>query len=173
MKLPALSELSAAGKLRTWYAGLQERERRFVLLGAVGVAVLLLVGGLLLPLQSAVSKAVDRRDARSADLAWMQANAPVLRSAGDRLPPDTSEAPVVLVDRVGHESGIAASFRGTQPSGTTGVRVQLEAAPFDTMVAWLATLEQRYGLAIESITIDRAAKPGAVKASVTFNQPQS
>jgi type II secretory pathway component PulM len=41
------------------------------------------------------------------------------------------------------------------------------------MVAWLATLEQRYGLAIESITIDRAAKPGAVNASVTFNQPKS
>jgi type II secretory pathway component PulM len=52
------------------------------------------------------------------------------------------------------------------------VRVQLEAAPFDTMITWLATLDSRYGLAIESITVDRAARPGVVNASVTFAQPR-
>ncbi len=87
------------------------------------------------------------------------------------LPQDTGEPPVVLVDRVGHEAGLADSLRGTQPSGAAGVRVQLESAPFDTLVAWLATLEQRYGLAIESITVDRTARPGLVNASVTFTQP--
>jgi type II secretory pathway component PulM len=60
-------------------------------------------------------------------------------------------------------------LRGTQPSGT-GVRVQLEAAPFDTMITWLATLDERYGLAIESITVDRAVRPGAVNANITFAQ---
>jgi general secretion pathway protein M len=160
-------------KLLTWYEGLQPRERRVVLFGAVGLAVLLLVGGVLLPLQSAVSTALERRDSRSADLDWMRVNAPELRAAGNQIPTDTGEPPVVLVDRIGHETGLAESFRGTQPSGTTGVRVQLESAPFDTLVNWLATLEQRYGLAIESITIDRAAKPGAVNASVTFDQPKS
>jgi len=51
------------------------------------------------------------------------------------------------------------------------VRVQLEAAPFDTLVTWLATLDERYGLAIETITVDRAARPGVVNASITFIQP--
>jgi general secretion pathway protein M len=78
----------------------------------------------------------------------------------------------VLVDRVGHESGLGDALRGTQPSGVTGVRVQLEAAPFDTLMQWLATLEQRYGLAIESITIDRTAQAGVVNASVTLSQAQ-
>jgi type II secretory pathway component PulM len=50
------------------------------------------------------------------------------------------------------------------------VRVQLEEAPFDTLVTWLATLDQRYGLAIDSITVDRAARPGVVNASITFSQ---
>jgi len=49
------------------------------------------------------------------------------------------------------------------------VRVQLESAPFDTLVTWLATLDQRYGLAIDSITVDRAARPGVVNANVTFS----
>jgi type II secretory pathway component PulM len=75
-----------------------------------------------------------------------------------------------MVDRVGRELGLASALRGTQPNGT-GVRVQLEAAPFDTLITWLATLDQRYGLSIESITVDRAARPGVVNASVTFTQP--
>jgi len=100
----------------------------------------------------------------------MELNAPELRANADSLPASTGEAPVVLVDRVGREAGLASAFRGTQPNGN-GVRVQLEAAPFDTLVTWLATLDERYGLAIESITVDRAAQPGVVNASITFTQP--
>ena len=76
---------------------------------------------------------------------------------------------MVLVDRVGREAGLGNALRGTQPS-VSGVRVQLEAAPFDTLVTWLATLEERYGLAIDSISVDRTAKPGAVNANITFTQ---
>jgi general secretion pathway protein M len=158
-------------KLRAWYAGLQPREQRMVAIGGIAVAVLILVLGILMPLQSGVSSAVKRNQAKRADLAWMQANAPEVRAAGSRLPADTGEAPVVLVDRVGREAGLASALRGTQPNGT-GVRVQLEAAPFDTLVTWLATLDERYGLAIETITVDRAARPGVVNATITFTQPQ-
>jgi general secretion pathway protein M len=158
-------------KLLTWYAGLQQREQRMVAIGSVAVAVLILVLGILTPLQSAVSSAVKRNETKREDLAWMQANAPEIRAAGNQPAGDTGEAPVVLVDRVAREAGLAGALRGTQPNGT-GVRVQLEAAPFDTLVTWLATLDERFGLAIESITVDRAARPGVVNASITFTQPQ-
>jgi general secretion pathway protein M len=158
-------------KLRAWYRGLQEREQRMVAGGAVAVTVLILLFGILMPLQSAVSTAVTRNETKREDLAWMQVNAPEIRAAGNQVPADTGEAPVVVVDRVGREAGLASALRGTQPNGT-GVRVQLEAAPFDTLVTWLATLDERYGLAIESITVDRAARPGVVNASITFTQPR-
>ena len=157
-------------KLRAWYAGLQQREQRVVAIGAVALAVLILVLGILVPLQSAVSNVVKSNETKRADLKWMQANAPEIRAAG-QVPPDTGEAPVVLVDRVAREAGLASALRGTQPNGT-GVRVQLEAAPFDTLVTWLATLDERYGLAIETITVDRGAQPGVVNASITFTQSQ-
>lgn len=158
-------------KLRTWYAGLQAREQRMVAFGSVTVAVLVLFLGILMPLQSAVSSAVKRNATKREDLAWMRVNAPEIRAAGGQLAADTGEAPVVLVDRVGREAGLGSALRGTQPNGT-GVRVQLEAAPFDTLVAWLATLDERYGLAIDSITVDRTAQPGMVNASITFSQPR-
>ena len=133
--------------------------------------LLVLVGGILLPLQSAVSTAVKRAETRREDLAWMRVNAPEIQAARATLLSDTGEAPVVVVDRVGREAGLGSALRGTQPSGT-GVRVQLEAAPFDTLVAWIATLDQRYGLAIDSITVDRAARPGVVNANITFAPPR-
>jgi type II secretory pathway component PulM len=101
----------------------------------------------------------------------MQANPTEVRASAKQLPANTGEAPVVLVDRVGREAGLASALRGTQPNGN-GVRVQLEAAPFDTLVTWLATLDERYGLSIETITVDRAARPGVVNASITFTQPR-
>jgi len=158
-------------KLQTWYSGLQEREQRMVTIGGVVVALLILVLGILMPLHSAVSNALERNASKREDLAWMQVNAAEVRASGGRLAESTGEAPVVLVDRVGREAGLATALRGTQPNGN-GVRVQLEAAPFDTLVAWLAVLDERYGLSIETITVDRAARPGVVNASITFTQPR-
>ncbi|GAC1301639.1 MAG: hypothetical protein NVSMB15_12180 [Steroidobacteraceae bacterium] len=156
-------------RLQEWYSGLQLREQRTVRIGSLALGALLLFGGILWPLQSSVSTAVRTRDSRRQDLAWMRSNAPEVQAEGAALAADTGEAPVVLVDRVGREAGLGGFLRGTQPSGT-GVRVELEAAPFDTLVAWLATLEQRYGFAIESISVDRAAQPGLVNANITFSQ---
>jgi len=158
-------------KLRTWFLGLNQREQRVVAVGAVVLSLIVLVGGILVPLQSAVSSAVQANATKREDLAWMRVNAAEIRGAGFALPAETGEAPVVLVDRVGREAGLAAALRGTQPNAT-GVRVQLEAAPFDTMITWLDTLDTRYGFALESITVDRAAAPGMVNASVTFTKPR-
>jgi general secretion pathway protein M len=158
-------------KLKAWYGALQQREQRMVAGGALIVAALILVLGVLLPLQSAVSDAVKRLDSRREDYAWMQVNAAEVQSGRGTIANDTGEAPMVVVDRVGREAGLGGALKGTQPSGS-GVRVQLEAAPFDTLVTWLATLDQRYGIAIDSITVDRAARPGIVNANITFAAPR-
>jgi len=78
--------------------------------------------------------------------------------------------------QLGALGAVGSSMRprssSAQPSRRTGVRVQLEAAPFDTLVTWLAALDERYGLAVDSITVDRNAQPGTVNASITFSQPR-
>jgi general secretion pathway protein M len=156
--------------LRAWYAALQERERRVVAAGAAALAVIILLLGVLMPLHSALSNARERAETKRADLAWMQAHAAEIRAGGPP-PADTGEAPMVLVDRIGHEAGLGDALRATQPNGT-GVRVQLEGAPFDTMINWLRTLDVSHGLAVETITVDRTAHPGVVNATVTFTRSQ-
>jgi general secretion pathway protein M len=159
-------------KLRNWYASLQPREQRVVIIGAIALGLIIVIGGILMPLQSAVSSAVKGTETRREDLAWMRVNAAEVRAFGGQLPADTGEAPVVLVDRVGREAGLATALRGTQPNATGGVRVQLEGAPFDTMITWLDNLDRQYGLAIESISVDRTPTPGLVNASISFTPPR-
>lgn len=156
--------------LKAWYAGLRERERKTVLAGAVALAALILFGGILMPLHSAVSAARAKLETQREDLAWMQENAAEVQAAGGNFAVRGNESPIVLIDRTGREAGLSQALRGTQPSGDAGVRVQLEAAPFDALVNWLAVLEQRHGISIESITVDRAARPGLVNASVSLTQ---
>lgn len=159
-------------KLVAWYEALQTREQRMVTYGGIALALIILFGGILLPLQSAVSGATSRNDTKRQDLAWMRANAAEIRASGNNIPADSGEPAVVVVDRVGRAAGLTDSLRGTQPNGN-GVRVQLESAPFDTVVSWVATLDQRYGLTIESITVDRTVKPGLVNANITFSQTRT
>jgi hypothetical protein len=60
-----MNELLA--KLKAWYGALQQREQRMVAGGAVTLAALILVLGVLLPLHAAVTDAVKRVDSRRED----------------------------------------------------------------------------------------------------------
>jgi general secretion pathway protein M len=156
-------------KLRAWYAGLERREQRVVTVGGITVAALILVFGILLPLQGSVSSLRRHNAVKREDLAWMRVHAPEIRAHGGEVPSDGGEAPVVVVSRTAREAGLTDALRNTAPNGT-GVHVQLDAASFDGLLPWLATLDEHHGLAIESITVDRTAHPGLVNASITFAQ---
>lgn len=159
-------------KLKLWYAGLSERDQRVVSIGGIALVLIVLAGGLLMPLQSAVSSATESNATKRQDLAWMRVNAPEIRASGGQFLGNTGEPPVVLVDRTARAAGLTDALRGTQPTGN-GVRVQLEAASFDIMVVWLATLDSHYGFAVDTITVDRTAKTGLVNASITLTQPHT
>ena len=116
-------------KIKAWYAGLQAREQRVVLIGAVAVGLLILVGGILWPLHSAVAKAVKRSEIRKEDLAWMRLNASEVLAGSATLAPPTGEPPVALVDRVGREAGLASALKGTQPSGGVPSRCRRSPCP--------------------------------------------
>ncbi len=157
-------------KLETWRASLAERERRMVTWGGIGAAVLLFIGAGVLPLYAAANRIEQRVDQKRQDLEWMHSVAGELRAAGPAGMPGAGQSLVVIVDETARTAGLANALTGTQPSGTGGVRVHLEGAPFDTLVTWLANLERRHGLSIESATIDRGPQTGIVNASVIFRK---
>lgn len=154
--------------LEAWYHSLQHRERRFVAAGAVIAAIVLLLG--LLSLDRSVARAQTRLAHREQDLAWMRSVAPELAAAG----PASASAPasqrslIVVVDAAAQEAGLGTALSSSEPSGSNGLRVRLDKAPFDTLVGWLARLSEQHGIRVDSATIDSAGAPGIVNAGIVL-----
>jgi general secretion pathway protein M len=157
--------------VRVWLDNLAERERKLVYAAAALAGVVLLYLVLVLPFQTASHKFSQRLDKKQTDLAWMRQVAPqVAAAAGGGGAIQTDESLVVLVDRTAREAGLGNSLRDQSPDRSSGLRLRLEAVSFDAMVAWLASLQNQYGVTIEAATID-GASPGLVNASLTLNRP--
>jgi type II secretory pathway component PulM len=149
------------------FSRLNERERRLVLIGG-GVAIILLILAVLLPLQQSVSAGAQRIEHKRSDLGWLQSMAPQLGSLALTAPAPLHESLVALVDRTAREGGIGKSLVGSQPSGNGGLNVRFEQASFDSLVSWLSQLGERYGVHAESATIDAAGMPGVVNATLVL-----
>jgi general secretion pathway protein M len=157
--------------LRTWFAGLSARDRRIVVWGGSGAAVLLFVAAGVLPLYAATSKAYERVEQKREDLNWMRSVAGELHSAGPASAGGQSSGSlIVVIDESARQTGLGAALTGSQPSGNGGLRVRVESASFDTLVGWLALLEQQHGITVESASVDRTSKSGHVNASVVLRK---
>jgi general secretion pathway protein M len=149
-------------------ANMNERERRMVMFGGIAIVVLLLLG-VVLPLDRSVSKAQDRIEKKQEDLAWMRTVGPELSAAGPAVAQPTSqESMLVIVDRAARESGLGTSLVNSEPSGAGGLRVRLEKAPFGLIIGWLARLSDQHGIKVESATMDGAGEPGVVNAGLVL-----
>jgi general secretion pathway protein M len=156
-------------QLRNWLAGLAPRERNLVY-AAGGLAIIALLYLLMvLPITTMAAKRAARVEQKTADLAWMRQVAPqVAAAAAAGAAAGSGESLVVLVDRTGREAGLGSALRDQSPSGDQGLRLRLEAASFDVLVVWLASLQQQHGVKVEAATIDATATPGLVNASLTL-----
>ena len=147
---------------------LSARDRRTLLVGAIAAILLVLV--VILRLDHSVSHLKSQVAQKQADLAWMRTAAPEIAAAGP-MRGGAGESLIVIVDQSARESGLGNSLAGSQPSGVGSLSVQLEKAPFDALVGWLARLSQQNGVQIESATIDTAGQPGTVNASLVLKSP--
>src|SRR3569832_859631 len=149
------------------YDTLQPREQQLVKYGGIGL-VLVLIFGVLMPLDSSVSKARTRITKKQQDLVRMKGVAPFLAV---QVPHQSNgESLIVIVDRSARESGLGNSLAGTDPSGAGGIQVRLEKAPFDAVIGWLSRLSQQNGIGVDGATIDGAGAPGVVNAALVLKQ---
>jgi type II secretory pathway component PulM len=152
--------------MRAWYAGLADRERLFVNIGAIAAGVLILAG-IILPLNRGIVQARQRVATKQVDLAFIQQATPELRAAGPMSQANGASL-VVLIDGSAREGGLGKSLSSSEPTGDGGLRVRMERAPFDGMVVWLVRLSQQHGVRVESAEIEQAGETGLVNASLVL-----
>lgn len=161
-------------QLRQWLEGLAPRERNLVYVAAALIGIAVVYFAVVLPTTSAVRQREARIAQKTSDVAWMRQVAPqVMAAAAAGAGTASNESLVVLVDRTARESGIGASIRDQSPAGQTGLQLRLEGAPFDVLMAWLASLQQQYGVRVDAAMIGAANAPGLVNASLTLAHGKS
>lgn len=164
---------SIAQPLKTWFEGLKASERQLVVAAGVVLGIAVAYWALLAPLSRAVETREQRIERKQQDLAWMRSvSGPIQQLSASQPGANTGDSLVVVIDRSARQAGIASSLAGQSPNGDQGMRVRLENAPFDSVVMWLSALQQQYGIAIESASIDRTGKPGVVSASLVLMRAQ-
>jgi general secretion pathway protein M len=164
--------MSGLDNFKGWYAGLAGRDQRILRIGAMALALILLLW-VLLPLHRSLGAARAQLRQQQEDLEWMRRVGPTLAAAGPGAGPvaATQEPLLVLVDRSARESGLAQALTGSQPVGSGAMRVVLEHADFNLLVGWLARLSAQHGVHVEEASVTGGGTPGEVNASVQLRPP--
>lgn len=151
--------------LKTRWDALGARERR-----ALSVLALFLVPVLLYlivwsPVQSGLARSQARLATVQAQLAQVREQAALVASL--RAAP-RSEAPAdaaSAVQEAATRNGLKEQVKRVDADSPTSVRLQLEAAPYASLMALLVDLQKK-GLRAENAKIERNARAGTVNANV-------
>ena len=165
--------MSRITELRTWYQSLQQREQRVLLAGAIALGVMLIYAGLLHPYfaskHALEQDVVDRQEL----LAWMRPAAAQIQAMRGQQPSDmpAGQSLLAVVDKSAGDAGFGAALKQVQTGNDGSVRVQMQGAGFDSLVRWLGSLQQRYGITVRELTAQRSTAPGNVDAGITLVAP--
>ncbi|NIJ20762.1 general secretion pathway protein M [Sphingomonas naasensis] len=157
-RLPALD--AALIRFDNWWSGLSKREQWLVgvLGGLLGLVVL--VYGVVKPLQAARADAI-------ADIRTYETLTARIRAAGtltSTKPARREGPPAQILSGSATTFGLVAAPEAI-PGGT---RVTLADASYDSLMAWLADLGATSDLRVRRVWIRKRPTPGRVSASVDF-----
>lgn len=159
--------------MRDWFDSLAFRERIFVASGAAIVAVALFWALIWLPIDRGRDNAAQNVATWELSLAELRPLRTLAATGGgqDRTPIDMG-APVVIVDRTLRARGLDRSLKRSQPTTSTGIRVEFENVAFDDLVLWLGDLSNQYAMDVQAGSFSKSARTGAgrINASLTLER---
>ncbi len=161
--------------MKDWFESLAPRERIMVSVCAVVVAAALLWLVLWTPLDSRHDALRDNVADWQSGLDTLQRVAELkgaapLQNDGPLMTDETT--PVVIVDNTLRLRNLSSAHRRSQPTTSTGIRVEFEGVAFDSLVLWLGDLSSRYGMNVQqgSLSVAPRAEPGRINATLTIER---
>ena len=154
--------------LKTRFESMAPKDRIALTILAIFLLALVIVYLLLLPAHRFANEAAEHHQQKAQLLAWMQANETAARALskqpGNRAKAPTGQSILSLASQQAQTNAI--SFKRFEPFGEGGLRIWLDTVPFNNMLQWLTQLQQRYGVEIQQISIDRGKANGSVNAKL-------
>lgn len=162
--------------MKAWWLGLSAREQKVLGIGAALAALLLLYALAWLPLERARAALRLQVAAAEANLDWMRAAAPEVQrlragsSGGAEPAVQDRRSLLARVDAGAREAGLGPSLLRVEPSGEGQVRLSLQQAGFDPLVAWLEELSRRGGARVTELNVQSTGASGQVDARIALEE---
>lgn len=161
--------------MKQWWQQRNPREQRLLSIGALVMALAILIGGIYLPLLRARDEARTQVQQAELDLlasrryaALLGASPTAASVASPVTGPDRSL--MARVDEGLRDAGLSSVLTRIEPDGDGRVRLWLEEASFDTVVAWLEGLTDRARVKVIDASVDRSEGPGLVRVRLTLER---
>ncbi len=155
-----------------YWQQLKPRERLLIMVGGGIFTVLMLYLLLLEPMMIKVDQLTVKVEKQKAEVQHLKKLAKEVkqlqRSGGSSASQRRGQSLLVIVDRTSKQNKLGKSISRIEPDGSSRVRVWLESAAFDDLTKWLALLETKYSILVESAVIDKAPSTGRVNVRLVF-----
>jgi len=157
--------------MKDFIAQLSERERLLLLFGGLLLFIVLVYGLAWRPFDARFERLQQQVQEQQSLRIWMQASALTvkqLRSTTGSRSGSSQRSLLSVVDQTIRQSGLSQALKRVEPDGADKVKVRLEQAGFDAMVAWLENLQNRNGVMVQAVTVDRHDSVGVVNVRLTL-----
>ena len=159
-------------RARDRFLALQPRERWILSAGATVLALTLAYLLVWEPIANGRRERVEALESsRLLAIRLEQAAAQVQRAGGQGGTGNSAGRGLSLmaaVDQASKQSTLGRSPTRIQPEGDREVRVWFEDVSFDALVRWIAELQTRYGVGVQTLDIEPQATPGKVNARMSL-----
>lgn len=161
--------------MNQWWAGLAQRERRLVIIGAIAVFITLMYLLVVEPFVTHVKELDTSVSQQTELLQWMrnseqQVSRLRANSGSTKQVTSGGGSLLALVDQTAKRSKLGAAIKRVEPEGGQGVRLWLEQASFDNVLLWLAQIKQTHGVEVSRISVEQPDSPGIVNARISLQR---
>lgn len=157
--------------MRNWFAARSSREQMILLSGGAVLVILLLWTLVWHPVSQGRAELARQVGDQERLLSWMHDASAGVRRGRAQTMMSTDGAAVsllTLVDESLRAHGLGDAVRRVEPEGANIVRLWLDGARFDDLMAWLTTLDTGYGAAAEEFSAQTTDATGIVNVTLTL-----
>lgn len=156
--------------MKEYWQQLSPRERRMLIAMAVVVGITIIYFGMWRPLQNGIEnnrKAVTEKIRQIKTMQQYVLESRELRgNPNARRTVTSGNSLLVTIEQTAKQKRLA--LQQVKPEGNDGVRLNLENVAFDTVIEWIAQLEQQYGIWVDDISVERMPEKGQVNSRIVL-----
>lgn len=156
-------------QIKSWYNGLEQNEKKIVLLGGIAIAVAIIFLVVLKPLNGKVKSLQISVDSKSQTIAEWRASVPkLIANRGGATNSSDGQALSAIVTSSTRQFNLRVSR--VQEKGNEEIQVWFDNVPFNDFANWVAELNNRHGVAVASANIRSKDRDGLTSIDVKLRK---